>query len=571
MARKWLCLAIALLFLFPSINENTGKDIATGNEKTTPFHRFHAHSFFSNFIYHIFMKWINHPPVALINREYEGIVGKAIIFNASSSYDPDSDTLQYRWDFDNDGIYDTPWISLPEIKHVYNKPYNGFVRLEVKDAHDAMDECVARVMIKNAQTTPITQEIDQHQEKEDGYVKIYEDKIYAQSFKPSMCGLDGIDLLIARHGLTGEILKKLFGISAPNIFLGDLVVGIYGELGDIFSNESVRNSKVFETRISPDKISRVATWVHIDISNVELKDKTYYIVVYQDGGNPYQYYKWYYGSGDPYDRGKAYSSSWATNWQEFGSNDFCFRSYAHKTGDEPDGKEERWAVIFGCLETHIGIDYYADNNAYDLRDTLLSHGWDASHIKVLISPRWTDVKNGIEWLDSMDDGDDIDVVAWSSHGGEGGFWTKDGGIVYDRDMNPWLNKCDAKGMFIAISTCNSGGAIEHLAAEGRVIMTSCKEDESTGTPPLLKNSVFFYFLAEPYDDKYPRDGKPDGALNQESMDKNNNGWVSAEEVYQYVYSSVSTWVDEHANGRYSMHPQLYDGYDGDLDVTYFGS
>jgi len=134
-------------------------------------------------------------------------------------------------------------------------------------------------------------------------------------------------------------------------------------------------------------------------------------------------------------------------------------------------------------------------------------------------------------------------------------------------MGPWLDNCGAKGIFIAIDTCGSGGAIQFLAKEGRVIMTACKEDESEWAPPMLKNGIFSYFLAEPYDDKYPRDGKPDGALNQKSIDKNGNGWISAEEAYPYVRDNTYEWRKEH--GKYPQHPQLYDGYAGDLDVTKF--
>ena len=66
---------------------------------------------------------------------------------------------------------------------------------------------------KNTATVSTSGEVDQSQEKTDGYVKIYQQYWYAQSFKPSKCGLDGIDLLIARHGIAiNEILLGILKI-----------------------------------------------------------------------------------------------------------------------------------------------------------------------------------------------------------------------------------------------------------------------------------------------------------------------------------------------------------------------
>jgi len=344
---KWLCFVVATLFLVPiGINRINEKTIIS-NERNVECNDA-IHLFTSDIRFIIKMK--NYPPVALTNGSYEGIIGKEIVFDASSSYDPNGGALQYRWDFDNDGVYDTPWLRKAKVKHVYYEPYDGYVKLQVKDEYDAIDECVARVIVKNDIQT--TGEVDQKQEKVDGYVRVYEDKFFAQSFKPSKCGLDGIDLLVARKGIVSserennaeKIISKLVSLFARffhknsrfvsalgetirikasksssiartnSLFLGDLVVGIYGKLGDIYLDEEVRNSLVFETRIPPDRISRTATWIHIDL-DVELHwNKTYYIIVYQDGGNQYQYYKWYYGTGNPYENGSFYEEE-NYNWQ----------------------------------------------------------------------------------------------------------------------------------------------------------------------------------------------------------------------------------------------------------------
>jgi len=41
--------------------------------------------------------------------------------------------LQYRWDFDNDGFWDTPFASTPMATHIWNDEYEGNALLEVFD------------------------------------------------------------------------------------------------------------------------------------------------------------------------------------------------------------------------------------------------------------------------------------------------------------------------------------------------------------------------------------------------------------------------------------------------------
>ncbi|MCD6223013.1 MAG: caspase family protein, partial [Thermoplasmata archaeon] len=471
---------------------------------------------------------------------------------------------------DNDGIYDTKWLSSPTITYAYNKPYNGFVRLQVSDGK-FIDECIARVMV----TDEIKGEVDQSQEKADGYVKIYQQYWYAQSFKPSKCGLDGIDLLIARKGIASygmasvavSILSKFFAIFSY-LFIGDLMVEIYKDLKD------VRNGKaICSKRIEGNEISRAGSWIHINFNKKLKQDRTYYIVVHQDGGSDRQYYKWYYGNGNPYERGSSYDgNSLIWTWDENTDRDFCFRTYAHETGDEGDGIVERWAVILGCRDTISGITYYADNDAYDWKECLIRHGWDESHIKMLISPSFNDVKSAMEWLASVDDGDDLDLIAWTSHGGEVGgdygFAVADI-YVHGKDINAWLDECSAKGFCLVAESCYSEWAIHHLKAERRVILASSAADKESSCGGYIKNSVFPYFLMEPNYDFFPKDGKPDGALTMKELDANNDGWISAEEAFPYAAEKTDEY-NEWRGWELRQNPQMYDGFDGDFTISYVG-
>jgi len=348
------------------------------------------------------------------------------------------------------------------------------------------------------------------------------------------------------------------------------MVEIYKDLKD------VRNGKaICSKRIEGKEISRAGSWIHINFNKKLKQDRTYYIVVHQDGGSDRQYYKWYYGSGDPYERGSSYDgNSLIWKWDEDTDRDFCFRTYGHTTGDEGDGRVERWAVILGCRDTMDGVAYYADNDAYDWKNCLVKYGWDESHIRMLISPSFNDVKSAMEWLADVDDGDDLDLIAWTSHGGTGfngyGFWVRDGGIL-SSDMNKWLDACSAKGICLVAESCSSEGAIKYMKEEGRIILASSAINRASYSYGDLRNSIFLYFLMEPSYDFFPKDGKPDGALTMKDLDKNNNGWISAEEAFPYAAEKTDEFLEWEGWGEECyQYPKMYDGFDGDFDISYVG-
>ena len=65
-------------------------------------------------------------------------------FNANESFDDQyrSNRLEYRWDFDGDGVYDTDWSRTASVHHTYGYGGQGVhrVTLQVKDPENQRDE-----------------------------------------------------------------------------------------------------------------------------------------------------------------------------------------------------------------------------------------------------------------------------------------------------------------------------------------------------------------------------------------------------------------------------------------------
>lgn len=93
-----------------------------------------------------------YPPLADADGPYSGNEGSTVTFDGSGSSDADGDTLQYRWDFDNNGAWDTGWSTSSTAAHTYTDNYAGSAKLQVYDGTFS-DTDTASVTISNVAPT----------------------------------------------------------------------------------------------------------------------------------------------------------------------------------------------------------------------------------------------------------------------------------------------------------------------------------------------------------------------------------------------------------------------------------
>ena len=229
-----------------------------------------------------------------------------------------------------------------------------------------------------------------------------------------------------------------------------------------------------------------------------------------------------------------------------------------------DGITTRYAVLVGVGIDNAGIKApYADWSARRLRDALLMdpEHWDSSHVSVLINESATKsniistLENDMEQMD----GDDLLFFATSSHGTTYAINVYDN-ILTTADINKLLTKYQVSKVVISIDSCYSGSWIDKCKGDGRIIITSAGADElsSLGGPD-FGATPYCSLLAEALSGHWVRLGSGGHPHNRgspipddEDADYNNDGYVTAEEAYEYI--KINTAWDS------VEHPQMWDGY-----------
>ncbi len=199
---------------------------------------------------------------------------------------------------------------------------------------------------------------------------------------------------------------------------------------------------------------------------------------------------------------------------------------------------EYYAVIagegYGCS--------YADSDAYDMYGLLTSefnNNWKKENVRLLVSTAdgtkhnctRTKIRNGISWMASEADKNDVSLFFYAGHGGyqtdvtpldesDGNdeYICPEGGNILDDELNDWLSAVPGYKL-VALDSCFSGGFIkadgaevrsvpglpridrtdgfrEDLCKKGFNVHTACDEDESAYGYAALNNGVFTYYLVQ---------------------------------------------------------------------------
>lgn len=90
----------------------------------------------------------NAPPTAVLAVEpSSGSTATTFLFDASNSSDPESGTLEYRWDLQADGTYDTDWSTAAQRTVNYPTPGTYSVRVQVRDNWEQADSQSRTVLV----------------------------------------------------------------------------------------------------------------------------------------------------------------------------------------------------------------------------------------------------------------------------------------------------------------------------------------------------------------------------------------------------------------------------------------
>jgi len=548
----------------------------------------------------------NEKPIVVMNIPSTGYVNEIVILDASQSYDPNGVIVNYTWYLGNGDV-----AYGEKVLYTYKQEGKYVIKLVVTDNDGNKATRIGYIEIKQRdnQEMPTGGGIDQSQEKEDGFFKIYKRKAYAQSFRPQKyLRLLGIELLIGKKTIfssdntvtslssmkkvrrVGNLLarilslvrtKKLNRITVnKNIASGNcinpvpaglimdmLVIQFYDDLYGLDDPNFIA-----WVGISPRDVPEKG-WYYFDLGSLNYIvdfDREYYVVVSHANarGNERNYYKLYYGDNDPYANGSAYMWT-GSGWTEL-NKDICFRTYGEYTGDEPDGVVKHWALVVGC-EHYTGQDdaKYAISSAESVAFELSESGWSVSLLRDATAD---EIVNGLEEIAKKEDMDDVVLFYFSGHGSaapnltnpsqydEAFIMASDG---FDLGTQPQLGRYNLVHIFdsmfsehivLIFDSCHSGAFITakyNLAKEGRIILASCREDESAWAKDSLRSGVFTYYLVQGLK------GRADG---EDGYAK--NGEVSAEEAFAYAERyTLNTPLKK------PQHPQMYDGIPGEVTLT----
>ena len=161
-----------------------------------------------------------------------------------------------------------------------------------------------------------------------------------------------------------------------------------------------------------------------------------------------------------------------------------------------------WAVLIGLNDYpgYVNDLPYSINEITSFQKTLLNtRNWKQSNIKIVTDNDATNSSfiNAIKWLDENEDSNDLSIFYFAGHGSRnsnGHEYIKlyDAQIT-DEELDKQLDNLEGK-VIVILDSCKSGGFIEELHQNKRVILTACSKEELAYQDHNLQSGIFGYFL-----------------------------------------------------------------------------
>ncbi|MGY5858562.1 MAG: C13 family peptidase [Candidatus Thorarchaeota archaeon] len=221
---------------------------------------------------------------------------------------------------------------------------------------------------------------------------------------------------------------------------------------------------------------------------------------------------------------------------------------------DPDA--EKYALLYsgGINEQKAYYRYW--NDIIYMKFILNMHGYSDENIYVVYKDgQPEDDANPVHYPATHDSMDTVfDLLAadmgyrdtlffyTTNHGGSGGIsvWNPmdSGGALTHTEVSDWLDLITCNNMIIVMEQCVSGKFITHLAAEDRVILTACKDDESSW--PCDGEGVWdefvYHFMCALVSFSFH------DPLSVVDADYNNDGDISMKEAF--IYAAINDSRDE---------------------------
>jgi PKD repeat protein len=93
---------------------------------------------------------VNTPPAAQLESSVTSAsTGEPVSFDASGSYDAESasTSLEFRWDWESDGVWDATWDGDASFAHAFAAPGTYLVTVEVRDANSLVASSSVEVTV----------------------------------------------------------------------------------------------------------------------------------------------------------------------------------------------------------------------------------------------------------------------------------------------------------------------------------------------------------------------------------------------------------------------------------------